>query len=229
MPTAGVEGVLLDVDGTLVLSNDAHAQAWSEAFKDVGMHVPPERARPLIGMGGDKLMPALVPNLSPDEGIGKVIAERRKQRFLERYALTLEPAPGGRSLVERLRAEGKQISIASSAKRDELETLLRAAQVDDLLPASHATTADNAQESKPAPDVIAVAVKRLGLPPERVMLIGDTPYDVESAGRARLGTTAVRCGGFSDTELNGARALYNDPADLLARYDESLLAGNESQ
>lgn len=229
MPTAGVEGILLDVDGTLVLSNDAHAHAWSDAFKEVGMEVSPERVRPLMGMGGDKLLPTLAPDLSPDEGIGKAIAERRKELFLERYLPTLAPAPGARALVERLRAEGKQIYIASSAKRDELAELLRAARVDDLLPVDRATTADDAQQSKPAPDVIAVAVKRLGLPPERIMLIGDTPYDVESANRARVGTIAVRCGGFSDTQLNGARALYNDPADLLAHYDESLLAGNATQ
>ena len=88
-----LKGVILDVDGTLVLSNDAHAQAWVDAFVEYGYQVPFERVRPLIGMGGDKLMPTVVPGISDEEGIGKQIAERRKQIFKERYAATLTPTP----------------------------------------------------------------------------------------------------------------------------------------
>ncbi|MGZ3602000.1 MAG: HAD family hydrolase [Ktedonobacterales bacterium] len=220
----GIEGVILDVDGTLVLSNDAHAHAWVEAFAEYGYDIPFERVRPLIGMGGDKLVPALVPDLSISAGVGKQIAERRKQIFLTRYAPTLRPAPGARALVERMRGDGLRLVVGSSAQRDELAVLLRSAQVDDLL--DERVTASDVKESKPAPDVVAVALEKISLSPERVIMLGDTPYDIESASKIGVRTVALRCGGFNDSQLAGAIAIYDDPADLLAHYDTSPLSGD---
>jgi beta-phosphoglucomutase-like phosphatase (HAD superfamily) len=176
---SGIGGVILDVDGTLVLSNDAHAHAWVEAFAEFGYDIPFARVRRLIGMGGDKLIPTLVPDLSSTEGVGKQIAERRKAIFLTRYAPTLQPAPGARALVERMRRDGLRLVVASSAQRDELSVLLKVAQVDDLL--DERVTACDAKESKPAPDVVAVALDKISLPPERALMLGDTPFDIESA------------------------------------------------
>ncbi len=213
-------GVILDVDGTLVLSNDAHARAWVEAFAEHGYDIPFERVRPLMGMGGDKLLPTLVPGLSSTEGVGKQIAERRKELFLTHYAPTLQPAPGTRPLVERMRDAGLGLVVASSAKRDELDVLLKVAQVDDLL--DQRVTASDAKESKPAPDVVGVAMDMIGFPPGQVVMLGDTPYDIESAGKLGVCTLAVRCGGFGDSQLAGALAIYDDPADLLAHFDTHL-------
>lgn len=217
-----IQGVIFDVDGTLVLSNDAHADAWVGAFAEHGYDVPFERVRPLIGMGGDKLLPTVVPGLSDQAGVGKAIAERRKQIFKERYAAALRAAPGSRDLVQHLRECGIKLAIASSAKEDELKLLLEAAQVDGLI--ETATTSSDADESKPAPDIVGVALDKIGLAPDEVLLVGDTPYDIESAGGCGVGVIAVRCGGFSDDQLAGARAIYDDPADLLAHYGESPLA-----
>lgn len=218
-----VQGVMLDVDGTLVLSNDAHARAWVEAYQAFGYQVAFADVRRLIGMGGDKLMPALTPDLKADEGAGKQIAERRKEIFLSQLAPGLQPAPGARALVEEMRRRGLRLLIVSSALPDELESLLRAAKVDDLLP--DATTKGDVAQSKPAPDPVATGLARLGLPPDACVMLGDTPYDIESAAKAGARTIAVRCGGWDDPDLRGAVAVYDDPADLLAHYDQSPLAG----
>jgi HAD superfamily hydrolase (TIGR01509 family) len=220
-----INGVILDVDGTLVLSNDAHARAWVAAFSEHGYDIGFEQVRPLIGMGGDKLIPTLLPDLTEDAGDGKAIAERRKHIFASRYSLGLMPAAGARDLVEHLQRAGLKLIVASSARREELDMLLKAAEVDDLL--TEATTSSDAEESKPDPDIVAVALGRLGLAPEQAVMIGDTPYDIEAARGCGIATIAVRCGGWNDDELHGALAIYNDPADLLARYDSSPLAGRE--
>ncbi len=220
-----IQGVMLDVDGTLVLSNDAHAQAWVEAYRAFGYQVAFADARRLIGMGGDKLMPALTPDLSADEGVGKQISERRKELFLSQFAPGLEPAPGARALVEEMRRRGLRLIVVTSAKPDELESLLRAARVDDLL--TEATTKADVSQSKPAPDPVAVGLERLVLPPDACVMLGDTPYDVESASKAGARIIAVRCGGWDDAGLHGAAAIYDDPADLLAHYDESPLAASQ--
>jgi HAD superfamily hydrolase (TIGR01509 family) len=221
MKRMGIRGVIVDVDGTLVLSNDAHAQAWAEALAEQGYVIPAARIRPLIGMGGDKILPELVPGLNDEEGAGKQIAERRSAIFLERYAPKLRPTSGVRALVKHMQDTGIKVVVASSAKQEELAALLRAAQVDDLVP--EATTSSDAEESKPAPDIVEAALNKLGLEPSQVLMVGDTPDDIESADACGIGVVAVRCGGFSDAQLKGAVAIYADPADLLRQYDTSPL------
>jgi phosphoglycolate phosphatase-like HAD superfamily hydrolase len=221
-----VRGVILDVDGTLVLSNDALARAWAQAFAEYDHEIAFERIRPLIGMGGDKLMATLVPGLNTREGDGKAISERRKEIFLARYADDLQPAPGAHALVAEMSAAGLRLIAASSATRDELARLLQAAHVADIL--TETTSADDVEETKSAPDAVAVALQRLALPAAEVLTLGDTPYDIKSAGKCHLGTIALRCGGTPDERLRGAITIYDDPADLHAHYAESPLGAQAS-
>lgn len=217
-----LQGVILDVDGTLVLSNDAHAQAWVEAFAAEGYEVPFEKVRPLIGMGGDQVIPKMVPELNDQEGAGKTISEQRKKLILTKFGPKLSSANGTRDLVQKMQAAGLHLIIASSATAQELEILLKVAQVDDLL--HEATTSNDAEASKPAPDIVEAALSKGELEADKVVMLGDSPYDIESANKAGVKVIAVRCGGFSDEQLDGAIAIYNDPADLLAHYDDSPLA-----
>jgi beta-phosphoglucomutase-like phosphatase (HAD superfamily) len=127
-----LQAVILDVDGTLVLSNDAHAQAWVEAFAAFDYDVPFGEIRPLIGMGGDKIIPKMVSGLSEEEGDGKKIAQRRKELIIDRFSSTLDPAPGSRELVLKMQQEKLRLIIATSATADELSGLLKAARVQHL-------------------------------------------------------------------------------------------------
>jgi HAD superfamily hydrolase (TIGR01509 family) len=217
-----VQGIILDVDGTLLLSNDAHAFTWVLAYEDFGYNVDFAQVWPLVGMGGDKLIATVTPELNSEDGVGKQITQRRQEILLAQFAPTLEPAPGSRELVRRLNEAGLQVVVASSSKRRELQSLLKAALVDDLIPDT--TSSSDAQESKPAPDIVQVALEKLGLPPEDVLMVGDTPYDIESAKKAGVGVIAVRCGGWTDDALAGAIAIYDNPADLTANFDSSPLA-----
>lgn len=217
-----LDGVILDVDGTLVLSNDAHAKAWVEAFAAYDYKISFEQVRPLIGMGGDLVVPRLVPGLDSESGKGKQIADRRKALILNQFGSHLSATPGARELVQRMQAEQLHLIIASSATEEEMGLLLKVAQVDDLL--DEFTTSSDAETSKPAPDIVEAALKKANLAADRVVMLGDTPYDVESAGKAGVGVIAFRTGGFSDEQLAGAIAIYDDPADLLQHYEESPLA-----
>lgn len=212
---------LLDVDGTLVDSNDAHARAWVDALAEQGITVSVEQVRPLIGMGGDKLMPELV-DLDPESEQGKKISERRSEIFRETYLPRLRALPGARALLEKLRDDGYRLVVATSAKRTELEGLLKVAGVADLV--DGATTADDADESKPEPDIVLAALEKAGVPPHRAFMLGDTPYDVEAASKAQVGIVALRSGGWNDQDLRGALAVYDTPADLLATYERSPFA-----
>lgn len=220
-----LQAVILDVDGTLVLSNDAHAQAWVEAFAAYGYEVPFEKVRPLIGMGGDRVIPMMVPELSDEEGDGKKIAQRRKELIINRFAPELSPAPGSRELLLKMRQEGLRLIIATSATSEELSDLLKVAQVDDLL--DKAATSSDAEASKPEPDIVEAALGKLQVEPSQVVMLADTPYDIEAAAKCGVGVLAFRCGGFDDRSLAGAVAIYNDPADLLAHYDDSILGQKE--
>lgn len=219
-----LDGVILDVDGTLVLSNDAHAQSWVESFASHGYDVPFDQVRAMMGMGGDQLMPKLIPELNDEEEPGKTIASDRKELVLNKYAPDIAPANGARALVQKMLEAGLHVVIATSASPKELEVMLKIAEVDDLL--HETTTSSDAENSKPAPDIVEAAVKKAQLAPDRMVMLADTPYDIEAAGGAGVKVIAVRCGGFSDEELAGAIAIYDDPADLLHHYDRSPLGAN---
>lgn len=217
-----IRGVILDVDGTLVLSNDAHAWAIVQAFGESGYQVPFEQVRPLIGMGTDQLIRSIKPDLSPDDGAGKQIKERQTEIFLDRFAPNLVASPGARELVEYMRGRGLKLAIGTSAKQRELDTLLAIAGIGDLVELR--TSASDVETAKPAPDIVTAALEKLELSADGVMMLGDTPFDIESAARSGVDTLAVTCGGWSRDELAGARAVYDSPADLLAQYVDSLLA-----
>lgn len=217
---ASYKAVILDIDGTLIDSNDAHAWAWADVGKEFGYEIPFEKARRLIGMGGDKVLPELT-GVEEDDSEGERITERRGEIFRSRYLAELRAFPGTRKLLQRMKEDGLKLVVATSASADDLEGLLEASGAADLI--EETTSSGDAENSKPDPDIVEAALEETGYPAEQVVMIGDTPYDVEAATRAGVGIIAVRCGGWGDEELQGALAVYEDPADLLEHYDESPL------
>ncbi len=220
MPNA----VIFDVDGTLIDSVDLHAHAWQDAFREFGHEIAFDKLRGQIGKGGDQLLPVFLSKAELD-ATGEALNKRRSEIFGERYLPDIKPFPMVRELLERIRADGTQIALASSAKQDELAAYKKAARIEDLLQAE--TSTDDAEKSKPEPDIFEAAMQRLpGVDLAQVVVIGDTPYDAEAAGKAGLRTVGVLCGGWPADALKraGCIATYRDPADLLAQYDASPLA-----
>jgi len=219
-PGDALHVVLLDIDGTLIDSNDAHARAWVGALAEHGYVVLFEQVRPLIGMGGDKLLPTLV-GLDHESEEAKRIGESRAKLFA-RELPSLRPTRGARDLLSLLKDEGLELVIATSAKEEEVEALLKQAGVADLIAAK--ASADDAESSKPDPDIVRAALRKSGSYAAHSLMIGDTPYDIEAASRARVPTIALRCGGWwSDDELRRAIAIYDDPADLREQFSTSPL------
>jgi HAD superfamily hydrolase (TIGR01509 family) len=224
---SGVRAVILDIDGTLIRSNDAHASAFVEAGAEYGYEVSHDEVLRRIGMGSDKLIPQVF-GVEKESEEGKRIEERKAEIFADRYLPGLRPTPGARDLLVRLRRDGLTLAVATSASPDDLEKLLDRAGVADLIPREKSASPEEVDESKPAPDVVEAALRKAGCAPGEAIMIGDTPYDVEAAGRAGVAILAVRCGGWSDRDLEGAAAIFDDPADLLARYEETPLAASGS-
>jgi len=223
MPRQQIKGAIFDVDGTLINSNDAHARAWVNALAEANVDVSFAQARSMIGMGGDKVLPVLA-NVDPGSALGKRIAERRSAIFMQEYFPTLRPFPKARELLEALQSSGLKLAVASSAKQEELEPFLELAGVKDLV--SNVTSSSDAARSKPDPDIVRAALSRLELEPSHVLMVGDTPYDIEAAARSGIATVAFRCGGRSDRDLGAAIAIYDDPADLLANLASSPFFGS---
>lgn len=219
-----LKAVIFDIDGTLLDSVDLHAASWQEALRHFGHEVPYEKVRAQIGKGGDLLMPALL----PEEEVrrrGEEIEEYRKHLFKREYLPRVKPFPAVRELFERIEADGLRIALASSAKKEELERYKQIAGIEDLLEAE--TSSDDAEKSKPHPDIFEAALDRLdGVAPADAIAVGDTPYDAQAAGKAGLRTIGMLCGGWPEEKLReaGCFAIYRDPADLLRDYDRSPLA-----
>jgi HAD superfamily hydrolase (TIGR01509 family) len=213
--------ILLDIDGTLVDSNGLHAESWQAALAQYGIACDVARLRKLIGMGADKLLPEAT-GVRADSELGERIIATRGKLFMRDYLPRVQPLPGSRALVERILRAGLTPVVASSANARELEGLLEAAQVKDLLPLR--TGADDADHSKPDPDIVQAALKRAHAQPEDALMIGDTPYDLEAAQRAGVAFLGVRSGGWDEASLKGALAVYRDVYELDAHLDEALAA-----
>lgn len=213
-----LRGVIFDIDGTLVASNEAHARSWVETLSEAGYEIPYEVIWPMIGMGGDKVLPSAT-GIAADSIPGKKLSSRRWEIFHDRYLADLRPTPGARALVERIALDGLKTIVATSASGNELQTLLEAAGVADLMDAT--TSASDAKDSKPDPDIVQAAVKKSGLKPDELIMLGDTPYDVQAAIGAHVNLVGLLSGGWTKEELSGAIAIYDNPADLLRWYDSS--------
>lgn len=219
-----VRAVIFDVDGTLVDTNDLHTASWVEAFRHFGHEIPFETVRRHMGKGGDQLMPAVLPR-DVFERQGKEIGEYRGDLFMREYLPRAEAFPEVPALFRRVRAAGLRVVLASSSGAAEVERYKEIAGIAGLI--DDATTKDDAEHSKPSPDIFRAALERIApIPPESATVVGDSPFDAEAAAKVGLRAVGLLCGGFPEDELRkaGFVALYRNPADLLANYERSPLA-----
>jgi HAD superfamily hydrolase (TIGR01509 family) len=216
-----LRGVIFDIDGTLVASNEAHAQSWADTLREAGYDVPFDIIWPMIGMGGDKLLPAST-GVEANSQMGRRLLKRRWELFQRNYLPRLQPTPGARDLVLRMKEDDLTLVVASSASGNELRDLMDVAGVADLMDAT--TSSSDAAESKPDPDIVQAAIRKSRLDPDELIMLGDTPYDVQAAIGAHVNLVGLLCGGWSMEELSGAVAIYDDPSDLHKWYDQSPFA-----
>ncbi|GAA4964938.1 HAD family hydrolase [Actinoplanes utahensis] len=215
-------GVLFDVDGTLVDSTYLHTVAWWEALRQFGADVPMSRIHRGIGMGSDNLLDHL---LGPDRD--RDDDERATTAHDVLYGAwweRLRPLPGAAELVRAVAGRGLAVVLASSARAPELDQLRRVLGADDVITA--ATSSSDAEQSKPAPDILEAALDQSGVDPKAAVFVGDSVWDVQAAGKLGIPVVGLACGGTSAAELTdaGAVAVYDDPAALLAALDDSPIA-----
>lgn len=210
--------VLFDVDGTLLDSVDLHAECWRLAFQHFGKSIPQADVRTQIGKGGDHLLPVF---LSPEEqqAFGEKLKEYRADLWKREFMHQVKPFSHVRDLFEALSRARHTLALASSSHGDELEFYKQVLKIGDLVEAQ--TSADDAQRSKPDPDIFHAALARVKAAPEQAVAVGDSPYDAEAAGKAGVSTVGVLCGGFPQERLKaaGCFALFRDPGDLLGHME----------
>lgn len=215
------KAALFDVDGTLVDTVDLHACAWVETLTHFGIDTTFEEIRRQIGKGGDQLLPGLVP---PDllERRQEEIEAFRGDLFKRDFQPRVKPFPGVPDLLRRCREAGLKVALASSGKAEEVAGHKALLGIEDLVDAE--TASDDAERSKPFPDIFAAAFQKLGLSdPAQALVVGDTPYDAEAARAGGFHSIGVLCGGFAEAALReaGCIAIYRDPQHLLEEFDTS--------
>ena len=214
--------LLSDIDGTLVDSNALHAEAWRRTFEHFGIEVGMDEAWSQIGKGGDQVIPVFVPEADQDR-LEEPMKAFRKEVFHRDYMSRIVSFSKSRELLERVKKTGRKIVLATSSNKEDLATYKKIVRMEDLID-DEATSAD-AQASKPAPDIFAVALKKAGVGAEEAIALGDTPYDAQAAGALGIRVIGVTCGGWKRSDLlkAGCVEVYQDPADLLLHFDESML------
>lgn len=215
------QAAIFDIDGTLVDSVDIHAEVWQQVLAEFGKKLSFEDVRRQIGKGSDTLLPEF---LTKDEleQKGKEISEYRAELFKREYLNRVRPFPKVPDLFRRIRRESIRIALASSSKADEVAHYKKLCGIEDLVDAE--TSADDAEKSKPYPDLFEAALAKLpGVMAAEALAVGDTPYDAEAAAKSGIRTIGVLSGGFPEGDIRkaGAIAIYRDCADLLERFDSS--------
>ncbi|HEX2701475.1 MAG TPA: HAD family hydrolase [Acidimicrobiales bacterium] len=215
--TSTKPAVLFDIDGTLVDSNYFHTVAWWRALQEAGEDIPMSRIHHLIGMGSDQLLEELLGE--EREGLSDAHA-----RHYTPYKDDLRSFPGAAELLRAVSKRGVQVVLATSSKEEDIEALLSRIDADDAI--DEIVHGGMVGSSKPAPDIFAVALEKLGLPAERTMVVGDTRWDLEAAHKIGLDVVTVLTGGWTrgDLEQAGAVGVYEDVAELLRDLDTSPLA-----
>ena len=215
------EAALLDVDGTLIDSNYQHALAWYRAFRAHDIVLPVWRIHRAVGMGGDQLVPALAGN-EVDEEQGDAIRDTRDRIYKGELIDEVAPLAGAHELIVALKERGARVVLASSSPEDEIERYLGLLDARDVVDAW--TTKDDVDATKPAPDLVLAALEKAGT--RDAVMVGDTPWDIESARKAGVETVCVITGGWSEQELRdaGAVAVFESAEELCERLGETPLA-----
>jgi len=214
--------VILDIDGTLVDTNYQHTLAWQRALREHGELVPAWTIHRHIGMGGDQLVAAVAGD-AVEERCGDAVRSAEGERYAELID-EVELLPGARALLVALRERGGTVVLASSAKADEVDVYIDKLAARDLI--DDWTTSADVEATKPAPDLVRAALDKAGTSDEAV-LVGDSVWDCEAAGRAGIPTVGVLTGGFGRAELleAGAVAVYESVEELRAHLDEPPFSG----
>ncbi len=218
--TLRLQALLLDIDGTLVDSNDKHAHCWVEAFAHFGKEVDWKVVRQQIVKGGDLLVPDTL-NAREMRKFGEPLKKYRGELWKRKYMETVQPFPGAVEAIRAIHARGVKLAFASSSNPDEVEYYVELLGVEDLLEGT--TSKKDAKFSKPSPEIFQAALERVDGDPARALVVGDTPYDILAAHRMGAAIAAVRCGGFAEESLVKAEFPFDDVASLakeLERIDE---------
>ncbi len=218
---SGAAAVLFDVDGTLVDSNYLHVVAWQRAFDAEDIAVAGWRIHRGIGMDGSRLVRTLS-NDAPSD-VQDRLSDGHSRYYRETVPL-LAPLPGARALLRRVADLGLQVVLASSAPEDELETLRKVLDCDDVI--SKTTSSRDVDTAKPEPGIVQVALDRAGVDAEHAVFVGDAVWDAQAAAGAGLPCIGVLSGGISRAELEaaGASPVFADPQDLLDQLESTRIA-----
>lgn len=213
--------VLFDIDGTLVDSNEQHVISWALAFRNAGHPQEADAIRRQIGKGGDLLIPVFLPDAS--QPLANAISEQQGEIFADAYLGNVKPFPHAAEVIKHVHESGLKIVLASSAKQTEIDHYIELLGIEPWVAAT--TSIDDVDVSKPEPDIFSAALAKIGIAPDQAVVVGDTIYDVEGAGRAGILTVAVSSGPFSADELQAAGAVkvFADVSELHAFLKQSSL------
>ena len=211
-----LQAILLDIDGTLIDSNDKHAHCWVEAFAHFGKQVAWDDVRVQIGKGGDLLVPDTL-DARGMQKFGEPLKKYRGELWKEKYMHGVRPFPGAVDAMHALHDRGLKLALASSSNPEEVEYYVELLGVGDLLKGT--TSKEDAELSKPSPEIFQAALERVKSDPARTLAVGDTPYDIVAAHRTPVPIAAVLCGGFPRETLTKAEFLFDDLPAMVKELD----------
>jgi len=212
-------GILFDVDGTLIDSSYIHTISWWGAFRQHGYDIPMASIHHFVGMGGDRLVDSLLPD-DRDKSLDPEVMASHAALYASHWP-ALRRFDGARELLAQCHAAGLAVALASSARNQDLQVMKSILDADAYI--DGATSANDAEESKPAPDILVAALEAIGVDAADAVFVGDAVWDMVAAAALGIPAIGVTCGGVSAAELRdaGAVEVFEGPRDLLENLKTS--------
>ena len=214
--SGAARSVIFDVDGTLLDTNYLHVAAWWDAFRERGHDIRCADVHRALGMGSSELVEMVLGR--PDPSVIEA-----HSRYFAPYLGRMRPLPGAADLLRATAGLGLDVVLATSAKDEEVDLMLDALGARDAI--GTVVSSGDVDKAKPEPDIVDRALSESGADPDRAVMIGDAVWDMIAAGRAGVRGIGLLSGGISEAQLRdaGAREVYADAADLLAKIPASAI------
>jgi HAD superfamily hydrolase (TIGR01509 family) len=218
--------VLWDLDGTIVDTAAQHLASWQTALADRGVNLTPEMFVRTFGRRNGDVLRDLLGDDLPLEEILSLGRTKEKDYRARVRATHLAMLPGVKTWLARLRAAGWRQAIASSAPYANIQAVFDGLSLHDAFDAI--TGDEDVQRGKPDPQVFLIAASKLGVPPQRSIVIEDAPAGVAGARRAGMRAIGVRNGHShleADLVVDTLAELPDDAFDRLLALPPLPVAG----
>ncbi len=204
-------GIILDMDGTLIDSHQTHVDCWIRYAERDGIVLDPGRVNRVFGQINREIIRSIWPCEITDEKVLE-IGDGKEALVRDSYRKNFPPLPGATELVRRLHDHGFKLAVGSSGPKENVDLACELLGITPLLGAI--VSSSDVSRGKPHPEIFLTAAKRIGVSPEQCVVIEDATVGIDAAHAAGMKCIAILSTGHGEDELKDAEILVHSLEEI---------------